>query len=105
MCRSVGCGHKFNNLVHFHSIYPFDYPFAADSMSALQEFEPALMSALNTAHSQPAQIPTVCEGVYAAVLLLRLLRSDMMKGWCHQSWKNILSNIKISQKVNYKVIR
>lgn len=49
-------------------------------MATLQMFESALLSAVNTAQSQPAQIPTVCEGVYASVLLLRLLRSDMLSG-------------------------
>lgn len=49
-------------------------------MASLQVFESALMSAVQTAQSQPAQIPTVCEGVYSAVLLLRLLRAVMLSG-------------------------
>ena len=47
-------------------------------METLNTFESLLVTTLTTAQSQPAQIPLVSEGVYAAVLLLRLVRSELL---------------------------
>lgn len=49
-----------------------------DSMETLQSFESLLTSALTAAQSQPAQVPLVSEAVYAAVLLLRLVKADLI---------------------------
>lgn len=80
------------------------YCFDDNTISQAFVFVPNLLSAVEKALAQPTQVPSVTEGLSAAVLLLKIASSDDEKGNSFQNFWNIILDMEKQIFVSEKYI-